>query len=245
MSYFEKRLKEIRSDLDCVQSADDTRRIRKDRKSRLKDINSVFVVYHCYLDDELVYIGSGKIGREEHCNSGCSHVYELNKAHFEGRNISTKIHKRFNNKKDSVDCEKEQIRTLSPRLNVVFVEEHILSPVNQMHEYSRKKSEWLKYIDSVKIPRKEKVKVLKFFNNLVDNFTIPMLESGKILRKQLSGKNGEPPICGWTGLRDISGMKKVKFLDNFLDLWFTPDLKYVKFVKEIPEIKETHENKSN
>ena len=41
-------------------------------------------VYLCYLEDEIVYIGSGKLNRHKHCNSGTSHVYALNKLRFEG-----------------------------------------------------------------------------------------------------------------------------------------------------------------
>jgi len=39
-------------------------------------------VYLCYLEDEIVYVGSGKLNRHKHCNSGISHVYELNRLHF-------------------------------------------------------------------------------------------------------------------------------------------------------------------
>ena len=38
-----------------------------------------FEVYLCKLDGKILYIGSGVQGRHKHCNSGCSHVYSLNK----------------------------------------------------------------------------------------------------------------------------------------------------------------------
>ena len=41
-----------------------------------------YEVYVCRVDGEIVYIGSGRHGRHKHCDSGCSHVYELNKIHF-------------------------------------------------------------------------------------------------------------------------------------------------------------------
>ena len=44
-----------------------------------------FEVYICKLDGNIIYIGSGANGRHKHCNSGCSHVYDLNKLHFEGK----------------------------------------------------------------------------------------------------------------------------------------------------------------
>ena len=44
----------------------------------------LYEVYACKYNGEYVYIGSGKHGRHRHCTSGCSHVYELNKMHFDG-----------------------------------------------------------------------------------------------------------------------------------------------------------------
>ena len=39
----------------------------------------MYEVYVCKLNDEVLYVGQGKLGRHKHCNSGCSHVYELYK----------------------------------------------------------------------------------------------------------------------------------------------------------------------
>lgn len=44
----------------------------------------MYEVYVCKLNDEVLYVGQGKLGRHNHCKSGCSHVYELNKLHFLG-----------------------------------------------------------------------------------------------------------------------------------------------------------------
>lgn len=53
----------------------------------------IFVVYAAYINGEIVYVGQGKQGREKHCTSGVSHVYELNAAHFNGETIEVnKIH---------------------------------------------------------------------------------------------------------------------------------------------------------
>lgn len=43
-----------------------------------------YEVYVCKLGANIIYVGSGAVGRHKHCNSGRSHVYELNKLHFEG-----------------------------------------------------------------------------------------------------------------------------------------------------------------
>ena len=83
-----------------------------------------YEVYEVYIDDTLVYVGSGAKGRHKHANSGTSHVYELNKAHFDalngnGSGVTTKVVARFNTKQESVDHEKTLIRTKLPKFNVV------------------------------------------------------------------------------------------------------------------------------
>jgi len=40
------------------------------------------IVYHVYYNGKIVYIGSGKEGRENHVNSGHSHNPNLNKHYF-------------------------------------------------------------------------------------------------------------------------------------------------------------------
>ena len=45
----------------------------------------MYEVYMCKLNDEVLYVGQGASGRHKHCNSGSSHVYELNKLHFQGK----------------------------------------------------------------------------------------------------------------------------------------------------------------
>lgn len=63
----------------------------KSRNTTLKPDN--YYVYKVYVDSELSYIGKGKGNRFKHPNSGVSNIYELNKAHFEGKEIVTKIYK--------------------------------------------------------------------------------------------------------------------------------------------------------
>lgn len=41
-----------------------------------------YVVYIAHDGDNAVYVGQGAEHRYKHVNSGCSHVYELNKDHF-------------------------------------------------------------------------------------------------------------------------------------------------------------------
>ena len=69
---------------------------------------------------EIVYIGSGANGRHKHCNSGCSHVYELNKMHFNGVVFDVSV-KKFNSKSESLKHEKEMILKYKPRFNSVYL----------------------------------------------------------------------------------------------------------------------------
>lgn len=82
---------------------------------------SKFVVYKAVVLGETVYIGSGAMGREKHCASGCSHVYELNKYHFEGTPIDVVIIRKGLTKEESILLEKEYILSVRPRLNKVYL----------------------------------------------------------------------------------------------------------------------------
>lgn len=82
-----------------------------------------YIVYCCYTKDEVLYVGCGKLGREKHCQSGVSHVYELNKAHFlhkycgEHTKMYTKIVKYFQTKKQAEEYERELIISILPKHN--------------------------------------------------------------------------------------------------------------------------------
>ena len=63
-------------------------------------------VYLAYgLEDELLYVGQGNIGRNKHCLNGCSHNKSLNRYYFlngEDGSITTKVYSYY-------ECEKEAI----------------------------------------------------------------------------------------------------------------------------------------
>lgn len=82
---------------------------------------SKFIVYKAVVLGETVYIGSGALGREKHCASGCSHVYELNKYHFEGVHIEVSVIKKGLTKEESLQIEKELIQKIRPRFNKVHL----------------------------------------------------------------------------------------------------------------------------
>ena len=90
----------------------------KVNKTKRMELN--FVLYAVKRGEIIVYIGSGISGRENHCLSGCSHVYELNKAHFNDEKLTTVVLKRFISKSEALDAEKLEIIKNRPIYNKNF-----------------------------------------------------------------------------------------------------------------------------
>lgn len=89
-------------------------------------MSKVYEVYSCSYKGRIVYIGEGARGRHKHCNSGCSHVYSLNRIHFlEGSEaLDVKVLEESNSKKYVSDREKELIRLYDPEYNKNFTGSH-------------------------------------------------------------------------------------------------------------------------
>lgn len=81
-----------------------------------------YIVYHVKLEGEVVYVGHGKIGRERHADSGCSHVYELNKIHHTIGGLSVEVVYRAEEKAVAASRELSDIRSIRPRFNTVHVD---------------------------------------------------------------------------------------------------------------------------
>lgn len=65
--------------------------VQKIVKTAINRKKSNYYVYKVFVDGNLKYIGKGTKDRYLHAASGTSNNYELNKAHFEGSTIDTKI----------------------------------------------------------------------------------------------------------------------------------------------------------
>lgn len=87
------------------------------KHKKVKKEKDTFVVYAAILDNEIVYIGEGLIGRELHCTSGTSSVYGLNCAHFMGKTIDVEILAEVDTKQEAEHIEKEMILKHTPRFN--------------------------------------------------------------------------------------------------------------------------------
>lgn len=137
-----------------------------------------FEVYICSLDKEILYIGSGKINRHKHCNSGISHVYELNKLHFEGKTFTIEL-KFFDTKEESLEEEINLISKYVPKFNILFTGK------------SSGRVDWLRNGDKLRKAFKyynkfpENSSMFNKMNNLLNLFLeihqLPMIESEGVL----------------------------------------------------------------
>ena len=76
-----------------------------------------YLVYAAYVDDTLVYLGSGLEGRQNHCTSGCSHVIELNHSQGQGKEVRVEVLRDELSKGVSLVIERELIKKFLPAYN--------------------------------------------------------------------------------------------------------------------------------
>ena len=81
-----------------------------------KDLYEVYVV--STEDEDILYVGQGKLGRHGHCNSGVSHVYGLNRLHFGKVKLKVDVIETFKTKEESEKREFELIKGLNPKFNL-------------------------------------------------------------------------------------------------------------------------------
>ena len=79
---------------------------------------SEFEVYVCKQDGVVIYVGEGRFGRHKHCTSGTSHVYALNKLHFDGVEIDVEVVKVFKTKSEAQEYEQHLIDKHLPAHNM-------------------------------------------------------------------------------------------------------------------------------
>lgn len=112
-------------------------------------------VYIAYgLDNEVLYVGQGNIGRSSHCYSGASHNKHLNRYYFlngEDGSIRTEIFAYTNCEKDAVKIEIDLIKELSPTCNSIHqIKPDIIRPnfTRDSKEYYNSYLELLSCTDS-------------------------------------------------------------------------------------------------
>lgn len=108
-------------------------------------LNISYEVYICRYKNEIVYIGQGRYGRHKHCKSGCSHVYELNKIHFQDNKskIVVDVHYGYT-KEEAVEKEKYLIDQYKPRFNKVGVSDLRNTLGNRRRKFKEKCLEFIR-----------------------------------------------------------------------------------------------------
>lgn len=105
-------------------------------------MSKIYELYYCIHSGEVVYIGQGAKGRHTHCNSGRSHVYDLNEIHFrEGPDaLETKVVLMGRDKEKMVELEREHILTLRPKFNSQYLKRRVEDPQAVVENMNMKKA---------------------------------------------------------------------------------------------------------
>ena len=125
-------------------------------------------VYIARLDDVIVYIGSGSNGRHRHVNSGTSHVYELNKHHFNGISFDVEILGNNYTKEESLALEKELIEKHQPKYNSVYRNKDRSVSANERREFYKKVDNYYESLRrTTKLDNRQRSKHITYSEQLI------------------------------------------------------------------------------
>lgn len=140
---------------------------------------SGYEVYKCRLDGNVIYVGQGKTNRHKHCNSGCSHVYELNKMHFQGIVFDVAV-KRVKTKYDAILLENHYIQKYKPKYNTVGIADNRQEVANVRAAFKKALTDDIKY---TRLPLSQKNKMYKIIDEFIKYHTHnDLTENGLRLR---------------------------------------------------------------
>jgi hypothetical protein len=89
-------------------------------------MTDAFYVYQGSINGVIVYIGMGSKDRYFHLNSGVSHLYLANKAHFDGVEVLTEKIYESVSKEEALELEKELIKIHQPVWNSTYTDAYNL-----------------------------------------------------------------------------------------------------------------------
>ena len=139
----------------------------------------IYEVYLCKHEGVVVYVGQGYYKRHKHCNSGTSHVYELNQLHFQGVVFDVEV-SIAPDKETALAKEKELIKAYLPKYNKDFMQND-----KQLKGQERAlfKSTWLSHINSVETTSARKERMCVVVDEFMKYHTHDMLkQEGLLLR---------------------------------------------------------------
>lgn len=148
-------------------------------ESLLKMAKKIYEVYLCKHEGIVVYVGQGYYNRHKHCNSGTSHVYELNKLHFQGVVFDVEV-TILDSKDVAVKKERELIKKYLPKFNKDFMQNG-----KQMigKERALFKSTWLSHIDNITTTQARRDRLYVVVDEFMAYHTHDMVkEEGLLLR---------------------------------------------------------------
>lgn len=148
-----------------------------------------YEVYVCRFKGEIVYIGQGAIGRNYHCLSGTSHVYELNKIHFSDEKdlVKVEVVAYFETKTEALKHESNLIADNKPKYNKIMVISDRQDKSNRRNKFRRV---FLDNIVGVHKGLNSKDSLVKAFDEFFDFHKDYMLEKeGILLRTESVYKN--------------------------------------------------------
>ena len=137
-----------------------------------------FEMYLCYHGDRLLYIGSGALYRHKHCNSGTSHVYELNKLHFEGVKFDVKV-KYFETKEEALEEEQRMIKQHLPELNTVFTTRN-MDKSKWVQKYAKVRKSFARN-NKFDVKSVNHVKMNEFLDDFLELHPLPLIATEGVL----------------------------------------------------------------
>lgn len=125
-------------------------------------------VYIARLNKNVVYIGSGLNGRHKHVNSGTSHVYELNKLHFQGVIFDIEFLGTNYSKEESLTIEKGLIEKYQPIYNRVYKDKTRSFCANKQKDFYKKLSDYYQslYLE-LSLTSRQKTQYKKYLTQLL------------------------------------------------------------------------------
>lgn len=147
-------------------------------------MSKIYELYLCTYKKEVVYVGQGVRGRHKHCNSGISHVFELNEIYFlEGANaLEVEVVKQDTCKATISRMEVEYILSKKPRFNKSMNSDKVRR--NNIED-SLKFRKTLKGISHYRLANKSTEKYNLLVDELLDYFGYVAIMNGNFL---LEGK---------------------------------------------------------
>ena len=139
----------------------------------------IYEVYLCKHEGVVVYVGQGNYNRHKHCNSGTSHVYELNKLHFQGAVFDVEV-TILDNKDVAIKKEKELIKKYLPKFNKDFMQKD-----KQLKGQERAlfKATWLSHINNSQSTQARRERLYVVVDEFMMYHTHDMVkEEGLLLR---------------------------------------------------------------